>query len=541
MAITLRTASHDSATTKGDKLTHEELDANFTSLLDSGGSSLLGFIHSGTGASERSVQAKLRDVVHIKDFGAVCDGVTDDTAAVTAAIAALSNGGTLLYSGTPLITSTITVNKRIKIVADGALGINSSARPASYFIKDSSLSGPALLFSTSGVQAEGGGIVCEASNTGAGLVIRNNSCAARDFYVENAQTYGIHVDHASAGDNCNRWLLERCRVVDCDSHGIYIDSDSGGDANAGSAIQCHASGNGGDGIRSSYGKWNTFVGCTGETNTGWGINLANGADNSIIGGDFEANTAGQLQIQSTELRSTLVAKNNSNAITDSGFYTRRLDRAFKKHGTFTSAFRGASGSDVTATAVSISGSTATVTAAGHGYSNSDVVFHPSGMGNDNLHGAFVISNVSTDTYDFTIRTDASATVPTSATGLSVATRKCGAYTTNVCRYVIEDGECRFRIHLVSSAVTNVSGSVTIILPFTSLTLSNYFEAVTIGYMAGVTATNNVGIIIGSNSRTALVYEDIGGTPGTPSQLNATGLAAATTLVISGTFLVTQEN
>jgi hypothetical protein len=59
-------------------------------------------------------------------------------------------------------------------------------------------------------------------------------------------------------------------------------------------------------------------------------------------------------------------------------------------------------------------------------------------------------------------------------------------------------------------------------------------------MAGITATDNVGIVIGSASRVATMIEDSSGTPGTPSQLQGTGLAAATTLICSGRFLVTQE-
>lgn len=47
----------------------------------------LDFLQTGTGAVTRSLGARLRDVVSIKDFGAVLDGTTDDTAAWTAALA----------------------------------------------------------------------------------------------------------------------------------------------------------------------------------------------------------------------------------------------------------------------------------------------------------------------------------------------------------------------------------------------------------------------------------------------------------------------
>lgn len=53
-------------------------------LEDPATSSDLQYLPAGTGAVTRGIQGKLRETVSVTDFGAVGDGVTDDTAAVTA-------------------------------------------------------------------------------------------------------------------------------------------------------------------------------------------------------------------------------------------------------------------------------------------------------------------------------------------------------------------------------------------------------------------------------------------------------------------------
>lgn len=95
---------------------------SMSELLSSAGSSLVGFIQSGTGATYRTVQSKLRDAVSVKDFGAVGDGVTDDTAAIQAAINSKAGFLAVYFpAGTYKVTSQITIaNDRTTLYGDGA-------------------------------------------------------------------------------------------------------------------------------------------------------------------------------------------------------------------------------------------------------------------------------------------------------------------------------------------------------------------------------------------------------------------------------------
>jgi hypothetical protein len=66
---------------------------------------------AGTGAVATTVQAKLRETVSVKDFGAVGDGVADDTVAIQAALNNVRDTGNALSfpSGTYKVTSTLTL------------------------------------------------------------------------------------------------------------------------------------------------------------------------------------------------------------------------------------------------------------------------------------------------------------------------------------------------------------------------------------------------------------------------------------------------
>jgi hypothetical protein len=81
------------------------------------------FLQAGAGAVARTVESKLRDTVSVKDFGAVGNGVADDTAAIQAAIDSFASGNGTVYfpTGSYKVSSTITVSKnRIHLTGAGS-------------------------------------------------------------------------------------------------------------------------------------------------------------------------------------------------------------------------------------------------------------------------------------------------------------------------------------------------------------------------------------------------------------------------------------
>jgi hypothetical protein len=96
---------------------------NLTNYLTaSNGSTLVGTIQTGTGATARTVAAKVNDIVSVKDFGAVGNGTADDTIAIQAAMDAIpSTGGSLYFpAGTYILTDVVTItDKPITLHGDG--------------------------------------------------------------------------------------------------------------------------------------------------------------------------------------------------------------------------------------------------------------------------------------------------------------------------------------------------------------------------------------------------------------------------------------
>ena len=97
-----------------------KLDQNFNAFQAASGSSLVGFNNVGVGAVTRTAEDKMREIISVKDYGAVGDGVTDDTLAIQAGINATSAAGRSLYmlAGRYRVTAPLITPNNTRIVGE---------------------------------------------------------------------------------------------------------------------------------------------------------------------------------------------------------------------------------------------------------------------------------------------------------------------------------------------------------------------------------------------------------------------------------------
>lgn len=128
------------------------------------------FTAAGSGATLRNLVDKVREVVSVKDFGAIGDGVADDTAAINAAIAA-SGGAIYFPAGTYLTTGNHTLTTH-HIVGESrnASIIKRSSGTNPVFI---ALNGTSRAASASDLAIDGNGL------HGHGIVVGNTTAGIR--------------------------------------------------------------------------------------------------------------------------------------------------------------------------------------------------------------------------------------------------------------------------------------------------------------------------------------------------------------------------
>lgn len=227
----MTTAEGDITTIEGDIVALEAFD---TALATSTGSTSVGFLQAGTGASLRTVQSKLRDFLSVKDFGAVGDGVADDTTAIQNAITfSRAQGGESrkLYwpRGTYKITNTITVGTNQYVEFDPGVTVNFIAADPLNTPLFTAANQSEVYFCGNGAVLNGtrGSVAGQGGGT-AFFLYGSDNITIRNFVINNFATDGITITGDVTGSGpCQNVLIENCYVNNCRRNGMSIISVRG--------------------------------------------------------------------------------------------------------------------------------------------------------------------------------------------------------------------------------------------------------------------------------------------------------------------------
>ena len=188
------------------------------------------FLQDGTGAVTRTGQSKMRDTVSVKDFGAVGDGVANDTAAIQAALdyaTTLTGCTVFMPAGTYLVTSTLTFSGH----STRLVGAGRGMIPGSYNVDDG---GTQIDYTGTGlVISFNGKFYCEVSD----LTIRSTTASVGIYCGDIAHFFqvnrvvidgqngaGVATGFSSAGIVIERsyyGTIQGCDIAYCAASGIY--------------------------------------------------------------------------------------------------------------------------------------------------------------------------------------------------------------------------------------------------------------------------------------------------------------------------------
>ena len=164
------------------------------------GSEMIGHRSPLSGAVARTLRQVLADqAASVKDFGAVGDGVTDDTAAIQACV----NASRIVFfpAGTYLVTSSIVAINRTLMGVEKTVSVLKAAPD---------LNAPVLYLTN------------DAANTSDKGLVLTLGVLGNDDHTKTSQ-YGMQIGAGVSGQ-VPSVVIRDCRVFSCGSHGIFADS-----------------------------------------------------------------------------------------------------------------------------------------------------------------------------------------------------------------------------------------------------------------------------------------------------------------------------
>jgi len=256
-----------------------------------GDASGMDYTQGGTGSVQRTVENKLQEFVSVKDFGAIGDGVTDDTAAIAAAIAASPSGKLVFPFGTYL-ADTFDFSSNPPAIVD--------AQDATFKAR-STTSSPLVYVSNPHTTVNNFrmmiGLIDADGKAANGLKIKGGQNLDISVRVENATSHGFFLEADSGfGIYYSRfWLWAKNN----DGDGIRLETLDALNRIASNVFMGESQNNLGHGWYSDYAQ-NTFVGTGSEKNNGYGYYFDNCFANDVLGGYSENNHQNRAQGGTTD-------------------------------------------------------------------------------------------------------------------------------------------------------------------------------------------------------------------------------------------------
>ena len=291
-----------SAGTGNDTALRTDL-ANATAV--SAGSRLSGFRQTGTGATARTVDAKLKDTVSVKDFGAVGDGTTDDTAAIQAAINASFSvyvpTGTYMCANI-LMRSNLHIygqshNSILKLLPNALLASHNGSQVDSFGYYPGNVI-CSTLNHTGGIWFDNGVRACDPNNTTyiyENIIIENMTI---DGNKANNQIGDLGANRSAMGacvsiNQCKNVTVRNCNLINARLDGVLLGYSLHGGSDFCLLEGNYFSGNQRLSVAAMTGKYNSLIGNSGTISTG-GTGVGGGG--SV---DIEANLSNEINYRHT--------------------------------------------------------------------------------------------------------------------------------------------------------------------------------------------------------------------------------------------------
>jgi len=209
------------------------------------------------GSTDRLLSVRLADFVSVKDFGAVGDGVADDTAAIQAAHDAVSAGATLVIPFGTYMMEGIEFTKSLNIILQGTLKRISTATFTDSVLElsgdDSSITGggtiswnsanpgtdtgrgEALRLSGDRARVDGITVADTYTLTGNGIYVAGNNCSINNVTADNCTYAGVRTNMGGldvGGEPTDVCTIANLKVNDClrgwvnNAHALNISIDN---------------------------------------------------------------------------------------------------------------------------------------------------------------------------------------------------------------------------------------------------------------------------------------------------------------------------